>query len=225
MNPLVFLSTAVAKNTATPSVTTPTAPVLSREEEKPTVSASGEEKEKSIAASSSSSFQDVPLTHPYYEAISYVQKAGIAQGINGKFSPDAPVTRAEILKMGFNASGKTLSIDTKSYFKDVPSNHPLIAYINTARELKVASGHANGTFLPNNPVSRIEGLKMLLNLFQIQLETVDGPVYADVGLNDWSAPYVLWSRENEVLQAKGINFLPNAQLSRAEVANILYTLR
>lgn len=228
VNPLVFLARAKQNGGATPiskPATTVTQPT--------NVQASTTVAEKKIAASVTPAskpavaavFSDVSPNHPYYQAITYVKSKNIVQGQNGKFSPDAPITRAEILKMGFVASGKKLSSDTKSYFPDVPARHPLITYINTARETNIVGGYPNGYFYPNNAVTRAEGLKMLLRMFGTALEKVDGPVYVDVGLKDWCAPYVLWSRNNEVLQPKGLNFGPNTPLTRAEVANILYTLR
>jgi len=50
-----------------------------------------------------STFQDVPATHWSYAYIAALAKNGIVLGDNGKFRPDEPVTRAEIVAMLYRA--------------------------------------------------------------------------------------------------------------------------
>jgi hypothetical protein len=46
----------------------------------------------------------------------------------------------------------------------------------------------------------------------------------DVKRTDWFAPFALWSRDESVLVPRWPNFMPQAQLTRAELAEILYRL-
>lgn len=50
-----------------------------------------------------STFQDVPIAHWSYDYIAALAENGIVLGNNGKFRPDAPVTRAEIVAMLYRA--------------------------------------------------------------------------------------------------------------------------
>ena len=84
------------------------------------------------------------------------------------------------------------------------------------------SGYSDGTFRPDAPVTRAEGLKILLTILGVTTDAVNGPIYLDVAKQDWSAPYVLWSRDNSVLSVNAGNFVPNASLTRAEVAEIIF---
>ena len=84
------------------------------------------------------------------------------------------------------------------------------------------SGYSDGTFRPDAPVTRAEGLKILLTILGVTTDMVNGPVYLDVAKQDWSAPYILWSRDNAVLSVNTGNFIPNALLTRAEVAEIIF---
>ena len=180
-----------------------------------------------IAATSSiiadmAGFSDVPPSYAYAPAVQFVKDSGIASGQGGKFFPNANVSRGELLKMGFNAAKKPLSGDSASYFSDVLPGNAFLPYVNTARELGAVSGYEDGTFRSNAPVTRVEGLKILLSLLTVQLPTPSESPYTDVQISDWFAPYVAWSKENDVLEAAS-NFSPDTPLTRGEVANIIYT--
>lgn len=153
-------------------------------------------------SSTTSPFSDVSPDSPYLDAISFLKTQGIASGQNGKFSPKSKVTRGELLKMVLLAGKITLSSVSKQIFSDVPVNDSFAQFVATASEKKIVSGYPDGTFRPNNPVTRAEGLKICLKTLGIELEEVNGPVYADVGKGDWVAPYALWNRDNEAIPAK-----------------------
>lgn len=45
-------------------------------------------------------FSDVPPEHPFYEAIEWADDIGLSHGVGrGKFAPDRPVTRAEVVAL------------------------------------------------------------------------------------------------------------------------------
>lgn len=48
-------------------------------------------------------FKDVPKTHAYYEIIQKLQRAGIVDGSNGNYSPNASLTRVQMAKILVNA--------------------------------------------------------------------------------------------------------------------------
>ena len=50
-------------------------------------------------------FSDVPASHPNAQAIGYLKTAGISLGQGGKFYPTRSITRAELVKMAYVASG------------------------------------------------------------------------------------------------------------------------
>jgi len=53
-----------------------------------------------------SPFKDVPVNHPYYEAIKSAYQKGITRGSgNGSFSPNSYITKAEAIKMIVSALG------------------------------------------------------------------------------------------------------------------------
>jgi len=229
VNPLVFLAQATVSGT--PAKTVPTAPKPEPVVTPPsvvtppkTVTVNVTDNRAQIASSVSNDlpFSDVPTSNRYFKAIGYLKAQGVAKGQDGKFSPRLNVSRGELLKMALLAADVAISTDGTSHFSDMPTGSPFLPYVNTAIALKAVSGYADGTFKPNNPVTRAEGLKIVLGIMGAKLESVNGPVYADVGKGDWAAPYALWNRDHEVLAVSGSNLAPNAPLTREEVAGIIY---
>lgn len=85
---------------------------------------------------------------------------------NGNMNLDAPVTRAEFVKMVISASvykdtSKTSSV---SLFPDVTSEHWAAGYISSAIGAGLVSGYLDGTFRPENEVKLEEAVIILLKL-------------------------------------------------------------
>ncbi len=151
-----------------------------------------------IASQDISIFSDVPNTHPNARAIQFLKDGGIVSGQGGAFRPNASVTRQEALKMICGAAKIPPSSDVRSFFSDIPERGEFTPYINAFRERKAVSGYPDGTFRPNAPITRAEGLKMAFVTTK-NIPTPDGPVYLDVKRTDWFAPFALWSRDESVL--------------------------
>ncbi|NUU62476.1 S-layer homology domain-containing protein, partial [Paenibacillus agri] len=99
------------------------------------------------------SFSDVSRSHPYYEAITLLQQAGIVDGANGAFQPAAPLTRAQMAKILVVALGITPK--GTSTFQDVPEQHWAHDYIAVLADKGIALGNKGG-FRPDDSVTRAE---------------------------------------------------------------------
>ncbi|MFZ4461895.1 MAG: S-layer homology domain-containing protein [Patescibacteria group bacterium] len=168
-------------------------------------------------------FSDVTPTTSYAPAIQFLGRAGVASGQAGKFFPLANVSRAEVLKMAFNAAKTPLSTDKATYFKDVFAGNAFLPYINKARELSVIGGYPDGTFRPNAPVTRAEGLKIILGILGFSPANAPAVRLSDVASSDWFAAYANWVVDNDALDTDN-GFLPNQALTRGEVASIVYSV-
>lgn len=97
-------------------------------------------------------FYDVPKNHPYYSSIMKLSEAGIVSGgPDGRFNPDAPVTRiqmAKVLDLAFD-----LHMTTQNAFYDVYPDHWGYVHANALYSSGVAKGY-QGEFLPNESVTR-----------------------------------------------------------------------
>ncbi|GGH10198.1 InlB B-repeat-containing protein [Paenibacillus segetis] len=103
-------------------------------------------------------FSDVSSSHPYYEAITSLQQAGIVDGANGRFNSNEPVTRAQMAKTVAHAL--KIKPGGTSTFQDVPMAHWSYNYIAALADLEIVLGD-KGKFKPNEPVTRAEFVAMM----------------------------------------------------------------
>jgi hypothetical protein len=82
---------------------------------------------------------------------------------DGKFRPDAPVTRAEFSVIVNKAFPNQTSSRPGITFTDVPVNHWAFGAIAQAYQTKYLSGYPNRTFKPNQPIPRVQALTALVS--------------------------------------------------------------
>lgn len=109
------------------------------------------------------------------------------------------------------AATMTVSAD----FSDVPSEHWAYLSIGTLSGEGIINGYSDGTFRPNGTVTRAEFVKMLG-----KSPTRHSGEFDDVAANHWAYEYIMYSGLNAL---DGNNFCPDTPITRADVANLLYT--
>lgn len=168
-------------------------------------------------AQAAANFPDVPASHWASDAIDYLVEKGALEGRpNGSFDPTASITRGEAAKILAITLGLEVDLNAKTDFADA-ANHwasPYIAAIQAQTE-DVINGYENGTFRPNNNITRQEMAKMVVTAYGLELDAE-----ADVEFNDnngWGAEFV------NVLASLGIvegmsegSFNPNGLVTRAQ---------
>ena len=218
VNPLVYLDKMESYDDTATAKTVASNPTISS-----TLVASIGDPTNTVSAPKIEGFSDVPTNHPYVTAINFLKSKNIVAGNNGDFSPDATITRAELLKMVFGAAGTGLVTDGPNYFSDIDSASWQAPYANTAKVNKVIGGYPDGTFKPNNPVTRAEAFKIIINTFHTEaLDTVSFSVFNDVPVDVWYAPYALLAKTNSLINFSQNLFEPNKLMNRGEVANAIY---
>ncbi len=110
-------------------------------------------------------------------------------------------------------------------FSDVPENHPQYAAIESLKNLEIINGYADGTFGPNNPVTRAEAVKMILVSADVSIEdTADAPGgFSDVPGDAWFRPYTAKAKDLGIVSGYGDTgqFQPGNQVTKAEFLKIL----
>jgi hypothetical protein len=170
-------------------------------------------------------FPDVPIGYWAREAIEFLAIKKIITGYpDGTFKPERALTRAELCALLIRAKGFSVVKPKRAIFKDVATTHWAAAYIETAANLKLVEGYPDGTFKPNQALTREEAIKILV-LFDNKTLPAEAPayVYADVSGSRWSARYITVARSAGWLYyVKEKNFIPKKKFPRAEAAAILY---
>ncbi|WP_254660200.1 MULTISPECIES: 5'-nucleotidase C-terminal domain-containing protein [Lysinibacillus] len=119
-----------------------------------------------LEAKGQATFTDIAKLNPATQKeITALAEAGIVQGVNGKFNPDAKVTRAQLALMFARAYDLQHDAKTglKADFSDISKyDAETQNAIALMKDLKIVSG-ANGKFMPGNNATRAHMAKMLSN--------------------------------------------------------------
>ena len=75
-------------------------------------------------------------------------------------------------------------------FNDVSSNHWAYSYIEEMADRKVLAGYPNGSFYPENQVTRAEFAKIMVTAAGLNLSSDSNQYFEDVSKKHWSFPYV-----------------------------------
>ncbi|GKV70607.1 hypothetical protein NCCP2716_31050 [Sporosarcina sp. NCCP-2716] len=100
------------------------------------------------------SFPDVPKTNRFHDEINFLVSKDIISGYsNGIFQPAKDVTRGEAAIM-VSRMLKLNSTPRNTKFKDVGKDYGASGYIAAAADRGLINGYADGTFRPNNKITR-----------------------------------------------------------------------
>lgn len=172
---------------------------------------SGEESGISMEDSQQETFASYPLL------VVGGHEAYMSGEEGARFYPDRAMTRAEMAQVLYNLLASYPPV-TGGSFSDVSDSAWYATAVNTLVELDVLSGYEDGTFRPNNAVTRAEFVTAVCKCFDL----TDG---ADSGFSDvsgWASGYINAAVERGWIVGMGDGtFQPNANLTRAQVTPIL----
>jgi hypothetical protein len=150
-----------------------------------------------------SQFPDVISGAWYYESVSFLAGRSILKGyLDGTFRPDNPITRAEFATMisGFD----NLVPADYNNFTDI-EGHWAVGYINSAAEIGWVAGYPDGSFKPENNITRAEVASVINRMLNRKIEIEDIPDwavrYSDLKETHWAyADFVEASTEHDFIR-------------------------
>ena len=158
------------------------------------------------------------------EYIEYGVEAGYISGYDdGTFLPDKTVTRAEFSKMINSAVKITSTGSAKAEFTDVESKDWFFNEVKKAENAGYITGYEDGSFRPNNSVTRQEAAVILSRIVLPVAERKDVSSFVDGKIIDsWAKDAV------SMIAAKGYikgdesgKFLPKNSLTRSQAAKLI----
>jgi len=126
---------------------------------------------------------------PFNQAISFVSARGFMNGYpDGTFRPGGQLSRAEAAAVlsriyGLTGFGSAQFIDTQGHWA---SN-----YIGLAADRGIINGYPNGTFGPNNPLSRAEAVALLARADGRGMQPLQQQRFVDVPDWHWAFNYIM----------------------------------
>lgn len=162
-------------------------------------------------------------------AASAIQKAVAAGFVNGyadnTFRPNREVNRAEFITMLVRAL--KLPDSGAGAFKDM-NDIPAWAraYAAQAAAAGIVSGYADGTFRPEQKLTRSELTVMIVRSLGVTVDLQAKLNFADAGdIPKWAAPYIAAAVEKDLISGIGQNrFAPNQIATRAEAVTLIVNL-
>lgn len=199
-----------------------------------TVEEPTESEEKPVGEIEEIVFTDITEEYKFAETAIYeLAKKGIIKGVgDGKFAPGEEFTRAQFCTIMVQALGYEIGEYSNS-FKDVNANDWFAPYVEAAVREGLFAGYTDGTFRPNQKISREElatvvGRAAVL-AGKVEQEKMNKFVmeksnFEDKGeVSSWAANQVAWLEAQGVFKgvAEG-KFEPKKVVNRAEAALIVY---
>lgn len=174
------------------------------------------------------SFSDIAESDQSFVAINFLKNNDVVRGYpDGSFKPKSPVSRVESLKFIYEGLNKNVKPRVVLEFTDTDSKAWYARYIASAQQEGVVKGYPGNIFKPANSVTRAEFIKMLIEAAGYNAKgyvPLTGKNYDDVNKDDWYYSYVSLARDKNILDTSTNKFRPNEEMTREEVAEVLYRM-
>jgi len=192
-----------------------------------------------LLPASTLAFPDVPADNPYRQAIEELAQHDIVGGYgDGTFRPGDPVQRAQFAKMIVGAMDVTVPPEgTLCPFNDLDPNDPSTPYpheyVTAAAENHITRGISAGQFSPWQCISRAQVITMIVRAADSLAPEalLHPPADCQSLLGSFDAthgPGLASAQFNGLLHGLvgyGIDWDPWADMTRGEVAQVLWNLR
>ena len=168
-------------------------------------------------------FADVSEGDWYYEAVRFVQENDLMNGYGGgNFAPNAQLSRAQLAQILFNKEGRP-GVDYLLDFSDVAGEAWYTEAIRWTASQGIVGGYGNGTFGPDDPITR-EQLAVMLWRYSGSPAAASRELYFNDTdeISGFALEALRWAVENGILNGYGDGRLgPQGQATRAQVAQML----
>lgn len=109
-------------------------------------------------------------------------------------------------------------------FSDVDDNNKSYEAIKYYKDKWLIAGYSDNNFYPNNEISRIESLKILLNSYSYLPINDKDSVFADVDKFSWGNSYIQRAISISLLDTRNNSFYPDRTINRVEVLKLITKL-
>lgn len=173
-------------------------------------------------------FTDLILTEWYHEAVEYALQNGLMVGVSKTaFAPNGTATRAMFLAVLARSAEIDTSVYTSSDFEDVKIGEWYGPYVAWASENEIAFGYGDGTFHPNDPITREEMVAILYRFAEKQGVDVTANASALEQFDDadaiksWAKDAFAWAAANGIIHGSGNKLTPGDTATRAQIATVI----
>lgn len=168
-------------------------------------------------------FGDVSADHWAASYIEVLAEAGIISGDeNGNFNTEGKITRAEFTKMVAVLFGLDVNDDATVDFDDCNAGDWFVKYVAAAVEAGYINGVGEGSFAPNDTISREDACTILGRALGMAAENANIDFSDADAVADYAAQYIaLLSELGFINGYEDGSFAPKNEITRAEAAKII----
>ena len=182
----------------------------------------------SAAAASSGSvpYTDVKADDPNRAFINYTYHQGLITGFpDGTFRPNDGITRAQAAVVMVKTANLQVPVQAATFFRDVPATHWANAYISAAAEAGYLKGFPDGTFRPDEKLTRAQGISLIMRLCTLS-DRAELPALKDLTPEHWAAGDIGTAIALDMigLSTEKQYVYPQADMTRAVLARALAIL-
>ena len=138
--------------------------------------------------------------------------------------PEGDITRAEVATIFFRMltdDARDRNWSQTNDFTDVPETAWYNNAISTLANMGILSGDPDGSFRPDDSITRAEFTKIAVSFFEVTGDYVDG-TYSDVPANAWYADFIDAAVDLGLIEGYPDGTIrPNASITRAEACTIV----
>ncbi len=170
---------------------------------------------KDFADAINSVLDDAEGTEDGEDEVTPSRPSGVVTGVKteGSFSSTTSGTSYTPGNANINVQVPNVSV-----FSDLATTHWAYESIVALKDEGIISGKGDGSFAPNDNVTREEFVKMLV--LSLGLNNTDGetPVLSDMSGNEWFAPYVYAAFSSGIVNGIGEGFGVGQNITRQDMA-------
>jgi hypothetical protein len=142
---------------------------------------------------------------------------------DGTFRPYNNTTRGQVSKIVALAEGWPLLNPAQPSFNDVPTTHTFYTYIETLRDHGVINGYADGTFRPQNDVTRGQTAKIVVLGEGWTPYVPPTPTFIDVPADHTFYSYIETAFQHAIIQGyPDGTYRPGNPATRGQLSKIVY---
>jgi len=172
-------------------------------------------------------YSDISESNAEFPYIKYLYEKGIISGYSdGEFHPNEGLTRAQAAVVMVKAAGLQIDPTSESPFNDVSQEHWAKDYIAASAKAGYLQGLPDGSYHPEDQLSRAQGISLILRLSQQDQSKAVLPQLTDVDSAHWASQAIAVGLAADMVgvSADGTQFLPDADFTRLNLAHALGTL-
>ena len=170
----------------------------------------------------SARFYDITMSAWYHDAVDGAVTSGLMKGESDTiFAPNKPLTRAMLATILYRVSGD--KAQHSHPFTDVPSGRWFSDAIAWAYESGVVNGTSDGTFSPDDNVTREQAAAMLYRFAGCPTASGDVTAFSDAAkISGYAVEPLRWAVGEGIINGKSEYTLdPLGTATRAEIAKIM----